>query len=467
MSFIAYDIILLVVFTLITTLFLYSRRKHLQRQGILYLYRTSIGVKIIDSTAKRYHKILNVLQYLVITCGYALMGIVIGFVAKGSYSYLKSPTLAKEIGAPLLLPLVPYVDKLVGNGLLPPFYFTYWIIIIAAIAIPHEFAHGIFARFHKIKVHSTGFGFLGPFLAAFVEPDEKQTNKSKKVSQLSILAAGTFANILMGILFTLVLWLFFALAFSPAGVYFTSYSTSLVNVSDIKTIEGLPFSNTLTLDSTNITLLKLISVNGEVFFIPPSSLEKNLNSNLTAIYAYDDSPALNAKLSGAITEIDGKKIISLKELRAEIQSHSPGDSINIKTISQSEEVKEFNINLGERDGKAFLGIGTASPAQGGLRGLISLIAWKIKNPLIYYQSVIGGFGIFIFDLLWWLILISLSVAFFNMIPMGLFDGGRFFYLTVLGLTGSKKIAETAFKISTWAILSIVFLLMFKWLLIFF
>jgi len=51
-----------------------------------------------------------------------------------------------------------------------------------------------------------------------------------------------------------------------------------------------------------------------------------------------------------------------------------------------------------------------------------------------------------------------------MLPVGMFDGGRFFYLTVLGITGSEKAGKRAFKISTWIILLLVAALMLKWFL---
>jgi len=466
MSFVAYDLTFLFLFLLAIIIFLYSNKKRIQREGLLYLYRTNIGVKIIDKTAKKFSGLLKVLQYVVVTCGYILMGAIIWILVKFAYSYLASPTLARDLKAPVLLPLVPYVDKLFGSGLLPPFYFTYWIIIIAVIAIPHEFAHGIFARLNKIKVHSTGFGFLGPFLAAFVEPDEKQLERSKKFPQLSILAAGTFANIIFGILFALLLWAFFAATFVPAGVMFNTYSVSQINVSDISTIAGAPFLGAMSLDSTNVTLLKIATSNNETFFIPPSSLESSLNANQSSLIVYDNSPALNAKLSGAITQIGDSRVYSIKDLSSVIQSYSPGDNVLIKTLSTSNEVKEYNITFSEKDGRAYLGIGIIPHYRSGLSGWIYSLVIKVKSPEIYYLSSLNGFGIFIYDLLWWLVIINLSVALFNMIPMGLFDGGKFFYLTILSLTGSKRVAAAAFRISTWLILLLVALLMFKWLLIF-
>ena len=68
---------------------------------------------------------------------------------------------------------------------------------------------------------TSGFAFLAVLLpiipAAFVEPDEKQLNKSPIYQQLSVFAAGPFSNILLAI----IIFLFFSFAFTPlmANVY--------------------------------------------------------------------------------------------------------------------------------------------------------------------------------------------------------------------------------------------------------
>ncbi len=453
-SFVFYDIVFLVAFTLAVILFLYTRRSNLKRQGLLYLYRTKVGLKIIDWTSKKFSGILKPLQYLIIASGYTLMALMLWVLVKFSYIYLASPTIAKTLKVPVLLPLIPYIDKLVP--FLPPFYFTYWIIIIAIIAIPHEFAHGIFARLNKIKVHSTGFGFLGPFLAAFVEPDEKEMAKMKKFPQLAILAAGTFANILVAVLFTLLLWLFFISSFTAAGVNFTTYSTSILNTSDIQ-ITGVVMED--------MNLIEVRS-HGDSFFTSEEALKLSSEKNLEFIAAYDNTPALNARLSGAITSIDGTPTTSFESLSSVLQSKTPGDEVIIQTIDDG-EIKNYEVILAENEGKAFLGIGIAPPQTSGISGKLYSLTSRVKDPSVYYESSLGNFGIFIYDLLWWTILISLSVALVNMIPVGIFDGGRFFFLTIWGITGSEKIAKRAFSISTLLILFLVAALMVKWLFAFF
>src|SRR3989338_6702408 len=454
MSFVTYDIVFLVLFTLAVVLFLYTHKHNLKREGLLYLYRTRVGLKIIEWTSRKFAWLLRPMQYVVITSGYLLMAFMLWMLVKISYVYLTSPTLARALKAPLIFPLIPYLPEIFKLDFLPPFYFTYWIIVIAIIAIPHEFAHGIFARLNKIKVHSTGFGFLGPFLAAFVEPDEKQVQKSRKFAQLSVLASGTFANVLMTVLFGIVFAIFFTTAFAPAGVYFNSYSTSIVNVSDVHSVHNVSFGN-VTFDE--------FRAKNQTYFASLGAVEYSLNNNVSYIVSYDSSPAFNARLAGAIMEMDGKNITSLEKLRSEIQSHKPGDKINIKTITDKDKkIKEYNLTLGERGGKAFLGIGIIPQQRPRFLGWLYVILTKISDPFIYYQSKFGDFGIFIKDLLWWIVLINIGVALTNMLPVGIFDGGRFFYITVLAITKKQKVAEKAFKISTWLLLGLLAALMIKW-----
>ncbi|MEK6825014.1 MAG: site-2 protease family protein, partial [Nanoarchaeota archaeon] len=360
MSFIAYDLIFLLVFTLATIFFLYRRRSNLKRQGLLYLYHTRFGIKVIERISKQYAWILRPLQYVIITSGYLLMVVMVWMAVKLTYIYTKSPLFVQAVKIPPIIPLVPYLPELFKVDYLPPLYFTYWIVVIAIIAISHEFAHGIFARLNNIRVKSTGFGFLGPFLAAFVEPDEKQMSKASKFAQLSILGAGTFANVIMTLLFGLILAVFFMNSFTPAGVQFNSYTTTPLVVSSILTIAGMTPEAFLANTAVNNSLHEIIASNG-IYLVPGSGLKSALEKEALQIIVYEDAPAVRAGLRGPIISVDSQPTHSITELSAAIKTHQPGDTVIL--VIGEEKIKEIiNITLAERDGKAYLGIGVVNPS---------------------------------------------------------------------------------------------------------
>jgi len=184
-------------------------------------------------------------------------------------------------------------------------------------------------------------------------------------------------------------------------------------------------------------------------------------------FLYYDSPAINADLDGAITNINDVKITSFEVFLNELSKYSPGDEIIVKTII-GEEIKEYKIELGENpneEGPGYLGVGFIDTSRSGIMGkIINFISFKKLN--IHYESKFEV-AWFIYHLLWWLVLISFSVALINMLPVGIFDGGRFFYLTILALTKSKKKAEKTFKFVTWFFLFLLLVLMVFWAISFF
>jgi membrane-associated protease RseP (regulator of RpoE activity) len=462
-GFIVYDLAFLVLFTIGVVIFLNTRKHNLKKQGLMYLYRTKLGILFMDRFAKKFSWFLKPVQYLVLASGYILMVGVLWLLAVVTYDYYTKPIITELIKAPPIAPLIPYFPTLFGlDSFFPPLYFTYFLIALAVVAIAHEAAHGIFARLNNIRIHSTGFAFLGPILGAFVEQDEKQMNNAKKFPQMVVLAAGTFANVLMTVLFGLIAWLFFSSFFVPAGIFFNSYSTSVIEV------PGLQIPDDFSLDDEFVE----VSFEGNRYFASTKSLQVALDDKLPLIAVYEDTPAFNAKLSGAIMEIDGAKVNSVESLSNEIKSHSPGDIVKIKTAQtdglydNEPEIAEYNITLGGRDNDAFLGVGISDPQLGGVRGSFANLLASVRDPFTYYESSIGDFGWFVYYLLWWLIVINIVVAFFNMMPLGILDGGRFFMLSIWSLTGSERIGIRAYKIMSWIIGLIFLALMIRWVLIF-
>lgn len=478
-----YDISFLVLFTLAVVIFLYKRRKNLKKEGLMYLYRTKVGVKFIDKIGTKYKKAISVFGFLGVISGYFMMSTMVYFLYKLIYVYLFKPEIVQAIKVPPIMPLIPYVPELFNISFLPPFYFTYWIIAIAVIAIFHEFAHGIVARRYDIPIKTTGFGFLGPFLAAFVEPDEKIMQKKPKYQQIAVLSAGTFTNLILAVVFFLLLFLFFKFSYAPAGAIFNTYTPEIVNISDIQMINNVViydfnrnnFANIVNSNNvkddfvlgTNGNYLNLtkIKANNKTYYITLSDLKKQLSENLEVVVLYKDLPAINLGMQGAIIEFDNKKIKTYEDLAIAMKNNKPGYKVLIKT-SYENKIFEYNVILAEdssEKGKAVIGIGYIDTNNGKILSKIFDLFNFFKKPATVYEPVFNyDLIIFIYNLLWWLALINLSVALINMWPVAIFDGGRMFMLTIWGITRSEKFAQMTFKVLTYIILGSLLLLMVGW-----
>jgi len=178
-----------IIFYSLVILIVYLNRKKFDVHGkLIYLYRTQIGVKLMNSIAKKSRKLVKVLGYI---------GIVIGFIGMVLISimilFLTYKLLLNEPGSGGASPVIPGLP-IVGTGLVFPLI-TGWIVLFIIIVV-HEFSHGVVASAYKIKIKNSGMAFFGPILGAFVEPDEKSLVKQGDMVQHSVFAAGPLANFL-------------------------------------------------------------------------------------------------------------------------------------------------------------------------------------------------------------------------------------------------------------------------------
>jgi len=453
-EFLTYDMSFLILFTLFIIIFLYSKRKNLKREGILFLYRTKIGIKTINFIGDKFKKTLHVLKYFAVVSGFGLMIGIFYLIISSVYIYFKFPEITQIIKAPPVFPLIPYFPQIFGvQSLFPPFYFTYFLLAIIIVAVSHEFAHGVFMRLFKIKIKSTGFVFLGPILGAFVEEDKKNFGKKKNFEQMAVLSAGTFANLLCALIFIFLFIGFFYLFFQPGGYAFNTYSYSLIPAGMISGIGN---------SSGNLTEIFA----GNKTYLVDSELKEQLGENATYYLVYDDTPAARSGMKGMITSINGERIRNQKDLENFLLQKKPGDVIEIKTIFNDEE-KSYTITLAENPSdklRAYIGIGFLQPSSSGVLKYFGKYLTIIQKPSVYgYTPKIESKNIYLVNnFFYWIILINFFVALFNMLPLGILDGGRFFYLSVLSITKSKKIAISSFKLISYLIGLIFILLIIGW-----
>jgi membrane-associated protease RseP (regulator of RpoE activity) len=463
-SFIVYDLVFLVIFGALALAFFHKNKKNVKKQGWIFLYHSQVGIKFIDWFARKFERILRPLQYFVIATGYILMSFIIWIMGKSVWIYVTTPIPKQFENLPPIAPLLPYFPKLFNlESIFPPLYFTYFLIALAIVALSHEASHGIFARLHKIKVKTTGLAFFGPFFGAFVEPDEKQMAKKSKTAQLGILAAGTFANLVMALLFVLIMWGFFAVSFTPGGVIFNVYAQKQVNLNEVDFIQGTSVENVNGLLSLSEEGLNKLVIDGKSYLAPKELIETAIESQVYEVFVFEDAPAINANLNGIILEIDNEPITSREKLSEFLLQVSPGQEIKIKTL-QDDKIAYYDIKTADKEGKAYLGVGFYETQNRGFTGRIYSVFSSMKESNVHYTPTWdGGFVQFIYDLLWWIVIINVLVALMNMLPVSILDGGRFFYLTVWGITGSEKIGRKTYAFATWLIVAALLLMTVRWL----
>jgi membrane-associated protease RseP (regulator of RpoE activity) len=176
----------------------------------------------------------------------------------------------------------------------PALSFWHWVITIFVAAVVHEFAHGVVSRAINVPIKSSGFAFMGPLLAAFVEPEEHVLEKKSTWGKLGVFAAGPFSNIILGI----IVLLFVLCVFSPfLGLI---YDSNGINVGTMAEDEAMSQSGI------------------EVPF--------------------------------TITSINGEEVLSLEEFLKETKEIKPGDEVVVGT-----DRGEYNVVVGEHPDDSSIG----------------------------------------------------------------------------------------------------------------
>jgi len=129
---------------------------------------------------------------------------------------------------PGAMPIIPGINLPFAEG----------VLSLAVLLFFHEVSHGILARVEKIRVKNSGlvlFGFLP--IGAFVEPDEKQLQKSDAEKQKNVLAAGSSANLIISIIFFILFLVYYFTLFAsnPPPTYFFKEHVMVYS-----TVQGYP-----------------------------------------------------------------------------------------------------------------------------------------------------------------------------------------------------------------------------------
>jgi membrane-associated protease RseP (regulator of RpoE activity) len=123
-----------------------------------------------------------------VVAGFAMMAFAFWFLIDNVVKYFDRPAEFAELTV-----LIPGVTLTSASSIL------YFLLSIPIVLIVHEGAHGIVATLEKIKIKTGGFAVFIAMFAGFVEPDEEEFNKAKKISKLRVIGAGATANVIFAL----------------------------------------------------------------------------------------------------------------------------------------------------------------------------------------------------------------------------------------------------------------------------
>jgi membrane-associated protease RseP (regulator of RpoE activity) len=271
--------------------------------------------------------------------------------------------------------------------------------------------------------------------------------------------------VIIAILFFVILIGFFAVAFAPSGVVFDTYTYSVVGIASISSVNGIIIEN-----ASYDKILNFVSQSGisnigtkDTNYVITKSFLESQKDNQGYILLYDDAPAIKANLSNIIVKVNGMNVGSKEKLGKELSKYFPGEEVTITTL-EDDAFRDYEITLGKNPAdksKSYLGIGFIDRKSSDVSAKIINLFSSFRDSSIYYKPNFDGADI-IYNFLWWLVVICFSVALCNMLPVGIFAGGRFFYLAVFALTKSKEIANKSFKVITYIFLALVAIIMIFW-----
>jgi membrane-associated protease RseP (regulator of RpoE activity) len=135
------------------------------------LNRTRRGIKVFADVS--------------VVAGFLMMGFAFWFLLNNVSNYFVEPTEFSELTV-----LIPGVTLTSSASI------TYFLLSIPIVLVIHEGAHGIVATLEKIKIKTGGFAIFIALFAGFVEPDEEEFNRAKKISKLRVIGAGATSNVI-------------------------------------------------------------------------------------------------------------------------------------------------------------------------------------------------------------------------------------------------------------------------------
>jgi len=336
-------------------------------------------IKVLGRTKRS----VKVFADLSVIAGFIMMGFAFYFLLNNVSNYFVAQSNFSELTV-----LIP------GVTLTSPEAITYFLLSIPIVLVMHEGAHGIVAALEKIKIKTGGFAIFIAMFAGFVEPDEEEFEKAKKISKLRVIGAGATSNVLFAIVLGIIM---------------------LTNPVFGMIVESIP-----------------------LFGEPILNTFYELSSGVLILSTMENSGAEQAGLLGndIITSINDIPIRG----PADFPILDPGDTATVSILRDGQEM-EFGVEI----------MSSPDDPERGLIGIMrdNSIPYKPVMNFIDWSNV--DFNISMFLL--WLWMISFFIGIINMLPLPILDGGKFIHTII-----DKRFSEKSVNVVMWIIYGFTFAL---------
>jgi membrane-associated protease RseP (regulator of RpoE activity) len=140
---------------------------------------------ILTRILNRTQRGIRVFSNVSVVLGFIMMGAAFWYLASNLSNFFVKPESFSEMTV-----LIPGVTIQSSSNI------AYFLLSVPIVLVIHEGAHGIVAALEKIRIKTGGFAVFIALFAGFVEPDEEEFAKAKKISRLRVIGAGATSNVL-------------------------------------------------------------------------------------------------------------------------------------------------------------------------------------------------------------------------------------------------------------------------------